>query len=250
MLLTDLVTSFYDVIDMFEDHDKLASSIWAICQHVGFTHFAIAHHDILKQEKNNLIRLHNYPDDLVDYHDAHELGVRDPVHRASQIRGAGFTWSRLPDLLPLTQEDRRILEMARRAGIGDGYTVPYHLPGERSGSSSFAVGPGRMFPRHAIPLAQSLGAFAFEAARKLQGRSSARARVTAGWLTERERQIVVWLGHGKQEKEIARLLGIAPSTVNDHLANARARFGVRKSSLLVICGLLCGSISYSELLLP
>ncbi|WP_119036453.1 autoinducer binding domain-containing protein [Hephaestia caeni] len=37
--------------------------------------------------------------------------------------------------------------MARDAGIGDGYTVPYHVPGERSGSCSFAVDLGERFPR-------------------------------------------------------------------------------------------------------
>jgi hypothetical protein len=37
--------------------------------------------------------------------------------------------------------------------------------------------------------------------------------------------------------------------VNAHLANARARFGVHKSGMLVICGLLSGSISYNEILM-
>jgi len=247
MLLTDLVSSFYDVIELFDTPEKIANSLGAICQHAGFSYFAVTHHGIFNREANSLIRIHNYPSDLVGYHDTQELGARDPVHRASQLRGAGFVWSALPDLVELTREDRRVLEMARRAGIGDGYTVPYHLPGERSGSSSFAVAPGMSFPRHTIPLAQALGSFAFEAARRLQDRQ-ARSRVSAGWLTERERQIVIWLGRGKEEKEIARLLGIAPSTINAHLANARRRFGVHKSGMLVICGLLCGSISYNEII--
>jgi DNA-binding CsgD family transcriptional regulator len=59
---------------------------------------------------------------------------------------------------------------------------------------------------------------------------------------------VIGLGHGMSEKEVARRLEIAPATVNDHLKHARARFGVRKSSLLIVCGLLTGAIGYSELL--
>lgn len=247
MLPIDLVTSFYDVIGLFDSSEKLLRAISSICQHAGFTYFAITHHDELAGSDQRFIRLHNYPIDLAGYHDDLRLGVRDPVHRASQRTGAGFLWSGLPTLIPLTPEDQGILTRAKSAGLGEGYTVPYHVPGELSGSSSFAVGAGCTFPHHHIPLAQALGSFAFEAARRIH-RPLLLPALPLAALTERERQIVILLGHGKPEKEIARILGIAPSTVNDHLAHARARFGVRKSSLLVVCGLLTGSISYRELL--
>jgi DNA-binding CsgD family transcriptional regulator len=94
---------------------------------------------------------------------------------------------------------------------------------------------------------QHLGAFAFEAARTA-GSVREPSWLRQGWLTPRERQIVTWLGHGESEKEIGRRLRISPVTVNDHLKHARARFGVHKSSLLVICALLTGAIGYGELL--
>lgn len=248
MTLLDLVGKFHENIGLIESHDALFTALSSICAQAGFSYFAITHHANISNDVDpDFVRIHNYPDEWVGYFDANGLGARDPVHRASQLRGAAFPWSSLESLLPLTAEDRNVLARARSAGIGDGYTVPFHVPGEYSGSCSFAVTPGATFPQHQMPLAQALGMFAFEAARGLRTGDRLKRRRPAH-LTSREREIVVWLGHGKQEKEIARILGISPNTVNDHLKHARARCGVHKSSLLVVCGLLTGSITYSELL--
>lgn len=248
MLLPDIISSFYDAIDLFESYDALSDTLSSICQEAGFSYFAVTHHGHFNGLQPDLIRLHNYPQHFVQYHDRNGLGVRDPVHRMSQLRGAGFPWSALPSLLPdYGPADEQVLACARKAGVVDGYTIPFHVPGERSGSCSFAVGPGREFPRHLIPLAQSLGVFAFEAARLLCSPGT-RTRFKSARLTERQHQIVVLLGHGKPLKEIARILDISRETVNDHLRHARARFGVHKSTLLLVCGLLSGSITYSELL--
>jgi len=248
MLALDLVSGFHDAIDLFDSLETLHQALAAICEQAGFAYFAVTHHGDVSEAGSGLIRLHNYPADFAAYHERHRLGARDPVHRVSQLRGSGFSWSALPHLLPhFNADDAQVLSRAHSAGIGEGYTKPFHVPGERSGSCSFAVRPGAAFPRHRIPLAEALGSFVFEAARNLNARAHP-PKPQHAWLTEREREIVVWLGHGKALKEIARILRISPETVNDHLKHARARFGVRKSSLLVVCALLSGSITYSELL--
>ena len=77
-----------------------------------------------------MIRLDNYPSDWVDYFDEARLGPSDPVHRASHLTSVGFAWSQLPELIQLTPRDHEILEHAGRRGIGDGFTVPAHVPGD------------------------------------------------------------------------------------------------------------------------
>ena len=178
MLLLNLINNFYDAIDLFDSHDMLTEAIRQICKLAGFDYFAIVHHAHVDPSRADLLRIHNYPPDFAAYHEAQGLGASDPVHRASQLRGTGFSWSKLSRLLRLTKSDHHVLDMARRGGIGDGYTVPFHLPGECSGSCSFAVRPDRCFPHIYIPLAQSLGSFAFEAALNLQrfGGASEQAR--------------------------------------------------------------------------
>jgi DNA-binding CsgD family transcriptional regulator len=45
-------------------------------------------------------------------------------------------------------------------------------------------------------------------------------------LTAREREVLAWVGRGKTNAEIARLLWLAPSTVGKHLENIYAKLGV------------------------
>lgn len=248
MLLLDLITNFFDAIDLFDSREALRQALSALCDHAGVDYFAIVHHADIDAAGPDLIRLHNYPDDFAAFHAEHRLGVRDPAHRMSQLRGSGFLWNSMTRLLPSFDAwDGQILERARRSGIGDGYTKPFHVPGERSGSCSFAVRPGGTFPRRLIPFAEALGSFAFEAARTLNLRKHPTWR-HAGRLSPRERDIVILLGQGMHHKAIAWTLGISLETVTEHLKNARMKFGVSKSAVLIVCSLLSGSITYSEFL--
>jgi DNA-binding CsgD family transcriptional regulator len=52
-------------------------------------------------------------------------------------------------------------------------------------------------------------------------------------LTPREREIVVMLLQGYRVKSITRLLGIASSTVNNHLRTVRMKYGVASQAELV-----------------
>lgn len=45
--------------------------------------------------------------------------------------------------------------------------------------------------------------------------------------TPRQLECLKWVGEGKSSNDIGSILGIAPSTVNEHLAEACRRLGVR-----------------------
>src|SRR3546814_7624345 len=53
-------------------------------------------------------------------------------------------------------------------------------------------------------------------------------------LSEREREVLVELGHGYSNKEIARALNMTENTVKFHLKNIYVKFGVDKRGLAVI----------------
>ena len=132
-------------------------------------------------------------------------------------------------------------------GIGDGYTIPANVPGEMLGSFSFAVEAGRRFPREFELACQLIGAFAFEAARRLtdpRGLSIHHLPI----LTDRQRDCVLWAARGKTDWEIAQILGVSHETVIQHLKHARERYGVQKRALLAVRALFDGLISFSDIL--
>ena len=133
------VDAFVREVRELETEADLADALGEITRDLGFRFFALTHHVDVRRS-SAAIRIHNYPAGWAEWFDEQSLGATDPVHRASNITSVGFAWSTLPQMIALTPEDRRVLELARGHGIGEGYTVPAHVPGEAHGSCSFACG--------------------------------------------------------------------------------------------------------------
>lgn len=245
--MLDRVESFLKEIRGLESEAELGLALTKIAADLGCRYFALTHHvDVRKT--NEAIRIHNYPKDWATWFDEQGLGQVDPVHRASHMTNVGFPWSRLEDLIPLTQRDVDVLEAARRQGLGDGFTVPAHVPGEAHGSVSFAAEAGGTLHSEHFPLLQLVGAFGFEAARRIRHLREPPAIVPR--LTERQRECLTWAARGKSDWEISRILGISHETVIRHLKQARERYGVGKRTLLAVHALFDGTIAFFDVIRP
>lgn len=241
------------VADAFVDNARAASSedelfdlLSVCCDAVGIRYFALVHHIDFGVEAVPAIRLHNYPQSWQYWFDENRLGRCDPVHRASQVANYGFPWSAIPGMITLTPADLCVFAQARIVGIGDGYTVPAHVPGEFTGSCSFAMGAGEPFPRELHSVAQILGGIAFDAARRI-------TRIREIWpplerpLTVRQRDCILWSTRGKTDWETGTILGISKGTVIQHLKHARERYDVHNKAELSVRALQGGLIAFSEL---
>lgn len=240
----DRVETFVRDVRALECESKLADAVGDIARELGFRYFALTHHVDVRRS-SSAVRIHNYPDGWAEWFDGQALGASDPVHRASNVTSVGFAWSSLPEMIAMTPDDRKVLDLARREGIGEGFTVPAHVPGEAHGSCSFACAPGEIFSAEHLPLLQLVGAFAFEAARRMR---SARAGPAPARLTDRQRECVVWAARGKSDWEIGRILGISQETVIEHLRHARERYGVGKRTLVAVHALFDGTIGFLDVL--
>ena len=238
------VEAFVRDIQAVGSEDELAAALADIAGDLGFRFFALTHH-VDVRDQNGTVRLHNYPAGWEEWFDEQHLGATDPVHRASHVTSVGFSWSKLDRMIQVTDQDRRILELARSEGIGDGFTIPAHVPGEAHGSCSFATAAGESLMEERLPLAQLVGAFAFEAARRI---SRAKLLVCPPRLTDRQRECVIWAARGKTDWEISVILGVSQETVIQHLKQARERYGVGKRTLLAVHALFDGTIAFLDIL--
>lgn len=229
-----------------ESSGELHCLMDAFINEIGFRYFALIHHDDLREPKPGLIRLQNYPHVWADYFIEHRLYLDDPVVHACLRTNCGFSWNELPNLVSLTRRHEGILRGAAKEGLSQGLTIPACVPGERTGSCSLA-GPrrGQKVDRF-LGLAQIVGAFAFQAARRLISKDgiqpSQRPR-----MAPRQRECAVLIGQGKSNWEIAKILGLSRSTINHYVNDARARYGVVTRTQLVISAVLDGEVSLSEL---
>lgn len=223
----------------------LGDAMVEIAKRLDCDYFALVHHRDPLASPATTIRLHNYPERWVEYFDRNALSACDPIHRASQQTVSGFTWEGVTKMIPLTAADRKILALAAHHGIGDGFTIPAHVPGEIAGSCSFATKPGRAFSGRNLPLAQLAGTVAFEGARRIW--KTRPLPTPAARLTDRQRDCLIWAARGKGDWETSVILGMSEETVAQHIRAACKRYGVQKRTSLMIHALFDGTISFADI---
>jgi LuxR family transcriptional regulator, quorum-sensing system regulator CciR len=218
-----------------------------VTRELGFDWFALLHHASLAAPRPGLIRIDTYPGGWEEELAAHDLIGADPVHHASVRTNIGFAWSELPQLVPIGPRGQELLGRSKTFGIGDGFTIPVNVPGEPSGSCSFAVRAGAELPAHRLLCAESIGAHAFRAARRIHDYPAAGH---CPHLSRRERQCVQLLAAGKTDWEIAAILGISVETAHQYVKRARAAYDVVSRAQLVACGLRDALVSYDDAIPP
>ena len=216
----------------------------AVVGEMGFDYYALANHVDLRAMGCRPFLLHNYPESWADFYLQEELGPIDPVRRTSHRTSRGFRWSQIHRHISLSARDRSILAAGDAYGIGEGFTVPGHVPGEVSGSCSFVVPRGKPLPDDMLWTAQLVGELALERANILSGRVFTANDVE---LTERQIECVLWAARGKTDGEIAQIMEISKLTVEQHQKMARDRYGVGSRTALAIRALFDGVICFSDI---
>lgn len=211
---------------------------------MGFDHFALSFVPRGHGHRRTGVLVHDYPDEWASVYTNFDLAGVDPVRRACDKAFSGFAWPAMDQMIPMTRCDRQMLGVGQECGIGNGYTVPRHLPGEASGSCTFVVKPGAGLPDKMLLAAEMIGATALAAASRISGFiRSARKPL----LSERQRQCLLWSARGRTAKQIGIILGISTLTVNQHLKLARERYDVECRQSLILCALFDGLIGFADI---
>jgi len=235
MRIDNLAIPFKRIAEMTTSIQDLIDAMCAVTTQLGFHHFAIANHlDVTLTQ--SAIRLHNYPALWAEHYDQKGMVYIDPVLLRSHLTRDGFAWSDMDRLAPMTQIDREVITASREHGIGEGFTVPAHLPGE-PGTCTFVNNTGEPIPPAIQVLAHIAGIAGFTAARRLwPGRMQKDLRVRPV-LTRQQIVITQLIAKGLSDKQIARVLKISKETATGHVKDIYLRYGVNKrSSLIYLAG--------------
>jgi LuxR family quorum-sensing system transcriptional regulator CciR len=245
---------FARLIDQFEaragecaSDRQLRGLLEDVARELGFQYFALLHHVSLRSKGGPLIRIDNYPGGWAEELRERHLAIDDPVHLAAARTNIGFAWAELDRLIVLAPQHRQILRQSRRFGLGQGFTVPANVPGEPSGSCSFAVRRGLELPVQRLMCAELVGAHAFRAARRIHDYPAAGVHPR---LSRRERQVLHLLAAGKTDWEIGKILGISVETAHQYVKRARSAYDVVSRTQLVVHGLRDAWISFDDAIPP
>ena len=240
-----VVGEFADRANGVADIDTLSSLVEAAARDLGFRYFALVQHVDLAHPPPRFLFVQNYPSAWVETFRAGGLHRLDPAQRLAAQRVGSFTWADLPLLTRLTSAQGRMLDEARRAGLGAGFTVPLHAPGERIASCSFVAADGREIPERTLLAAELIAHIAFRTAFGLLRPSGMRNRPQ---LTPRQQECVALMAQGKSDWEIGAIMGLSEETVTKYLNAARLRFGVARRTQLALAAVSHGQLSLDELI--
>jgi LuxR family quorum-sensing system transcriptional regulator CciR len=241
----ELAQRFVDHSQGLQSLTELRSVLDQICREMGFRYYALVHHTDLRRGSPHVVRIENYPREWAEYFVENQLYADDPIHRACLVSAVGFSWSEVSTKILMAHRQWSILENAARHGLRNGYTVPINIPGESSGSCSFAMDGEAELPTDGVLLAELIGAFAFEAARRIAPRFEIPS-LGSSRLSPRQHDCLLLVIHGKTDKEIGRILGISGETVGEYLDLLRRRYKVTKRLTLAIRAIYDGQISFIE----
>ena len=242
-----LVDRFAEAAAECDELEQLRILLGETCFELGFDYFALLHHSSLDGSRSTRVRIDNYPEAWVAELVAEELAAHDPVHSASRRTSSGFAWRDIPAIIRLGDRHRKIFARSRYHGIGAGFTIPANVPGEPSGSCSFAVRTGAELPGRRLLCAELIGAHAFRAARRIATLPQPGERPH---LSRREIQCLRLLASGKTDWEAATILGLSVETVRQYVKRARAAYDVVTRTQLVVHGLRDDWVSFEDAIPP
>lgn len=246
MPVPDLVQSFVETSNRAGSFPELRSLIESAAKDMGFDYYALIQHvDVRRSSSREIIWLENYPDSWAEAFVSRGLYANDPILVASQRTNNGFQWSKVSRLIRLNAHHKRVLANAAREGMGDGFTVPAHVPGDSNGTCNFAVRVGRDLPEQNLMMAQLVGMFAFESARRIARREMGDDAAIPK-LTPRQLECLLYVARGKSDWEIAQILGLKEYTVRDHIQDACERYDVHRRVQLVLRAIHDGQILLSD----
>jgi DNA-binding CsgD family transcriptional regulator len=234
------IRDFSDAVSAARSASELNALIESAARDLGFEYVALLHSLSLFRQSPWLIRYDSYPDgwDKRLLRRGHK--IIDPMLLIARRRLSAFLWSDVLRQARLSSVQQSVLTDAYRFGIRQGITIPANVPGEPDGSISFASGRTGKIGQERILAADAVGRIAFDAARRIAGLRDIPDIVPQ--VSDRVRECIYWIAHGKTDQDVADILGIGLETVRTYIKSAFQLLGVITRAQLVHEALRLGLI--------
>lgn len=217
----------------FSSHYEVLKFMKALTRDLGMNAFlfmTLPTVDIVEIGATKIIT--NWPAEMVDYYDAHNLLIDSPVIRRMLRSTSPFNYD-----VEAVNADRgeskksAVIDLFNRYGMGKGAYFPVHDAAGGRGAMSIS-GP-RIFS--AIEMAKLLLIATLVYERLSQLTLKEKSRFIE--LTQSEEDCLRLTAGGKKGTEIATILGLSEHTVNNHISSAMKKLGCSTRTQAVVTAL-------------
>lgn len=199
--------------------------------------------------KANHGAMQNYPDDWIKYYFENDYKSIDPVLQFCFKTNEIFSWDALIQSKELANDEQLLMDQAAEAKLLNGLAVPIHgLKGELTAIGIASTSGKAEMKKDILSKIRALS-IQFHAAyieKESQLTKIERLKLIEDrqkiQLTEREREILLWMSEGKSDPVISEILGISHATVRFHINNIFKKLGVNERILAVVVAIRYGLI--------
>ena len=205
---------------------------------IGFDWYAAAVFFSAGREPNVKLIHGEFQSDWARRYQARNYSQSSCIAREMLLTAQPYSWSEVIERRGLSGAQNKIWSEARDFGLKDGLFIPSRWV---DGSYSSVVLADRN-PPVADPFVRTM-AGVIAAAYLLQLRKIA-APPRRHTLTVRQIECLSWVALGKSSADIAEILGVSAATVDEHVADACRKLGVRTRIQAAVQAALSGLLSW------
>ena len=178
-----------------------------------------------------------FPKEVEKYYREHGWEV-DPLPDISLNRSSAFRWSDAPRLAKLTAKQKKFMTT-----IGDGIGVPCTGPYARAGFVGVGLPKNEgSFEDALVRRVQVAAQLCFQRYCELVDEKDE----SPPDLSQRELDVIRWIGEGKSNAVIAQILGIKKSSVDSYVKRIFAKLGVSDRTAAAVKAVALGLITTGE----
>ncbi len=182
----------------------------------------------------------NYPEDWMAHYKASHYEKKDPVplHGSETLRP--FTWDSIQQTRELKADAKKVMNEAKEAGLLDGVAIPIcghngELAGVGMASSTGGIRPD-------VGVLRKLRVLATEFHLAFTDLEKKDRTVGNVHLTNREKEILLWVAEGKSDSIIGDIIGVSHAAIRFHMSNIFKKLGANERTLATVKAIQQGLI--------
>lgn len=237
----EILDRFFRALDAASWPEPIWHALIGYCTARGIDRVIYHHMPPLGGPDDGKIRViaHGYPEDWLHGYIRNKSFRRDPLAAEAISSTDPFPWSEIRRRRRLTAAEEAVLRQFAEVGMTDGIALSAFGPGGRNGYFGLSLGARAEAPD---PASLRELHWVCQAAHLVYCKMLLKSLPAAPDLSEREREILRWVAHGKSNGVIAEIMGLSPHTVDAHLRRIFLKLGTRDRISAVVKGLGTGLI--------
>lgn len=223
----------FDFIERCEAHkgpEQILDDLLKTVKVLGFSHLILSGVPIGGQKLSPMVELMGWPDGWFERYVDRSYAEVDGVCLFSGKTLHPFYWDDVPPRLANTPASRKVDGEATEFGIRSGYAVP--MLSVRHWQSVLSLASNVRHLRLSKREESQVVTMATYAGAAVQ--SMAYGQVDWDTLSDREREVLLWIAEGKTAWETSQILAISEATVRFHIAKAKEALALASTTQAVV----------------